>query len=389
MERKFLAKCYCKDEGTVMGQVAALAGNFDDIINLSIGDPDIVTPEPIIRQAFEDAMAGHTKYTDCRGYAELRQAIAEYYSEDFGMRLSDEEIMVTTSGCIAMYLALEAILDDGDEVIVPSPYFTIYRSQIELARGKIVELDTFEEENWQIDPARLEDAITPRTKAIILNSPNNPTGSCLSLETMKKIAQVAEKYDLAVIADEIYTIYSFAQEFVPFSSLEGMRERTITINSFSKNFVMTGWRIGFAIAPPHIIETMRKINENLVYSTPSISQRAALKALSCRKEVWPKVSEIFRERVYYAAERINKIPNMHVICPPMGSFYLFVNIKDTGLTSEEAAREIFDKAHVVMIPGTGYGACGQGYLRIACTVDISELREAFDRIEKMDIFKKV
>ena len=227
MERKFLAKRYCKDEGTVMGQVAALAGNFDDIINLSIGDPDIVTPEPIIRQAFEDAMAGHTKYTDCRGYAELRQAIAEYYSEDFGMRLSDEEIMVTTSGCIAMYLALEAILDDGDEVIVPSPYFTIYRSQIELARGKIVELDTFEEENWQIDPARLEDAITPRTKALILNSPNNPTGSCLSLETMKKIAQVAEKYDLAVIADEIYTIYSFAQEFVPFSSLEGMRERTI------------------------------------------------------------------------------------------------------------------------------------------------------------------
>ena len=389
MERKFLAKRYCRDEGTVMGQVAALAGNFDDIINLSIGDPDIITPEPIIRQAFEDAMAGHTKYTDCRGYKELRQAIAEYYDEDFGMRVSDEEIMVTTSGCIAIYLALEAILDDGDEVIVPSPYFTIYKSQIELARGRLVELGTFEEELWQLDPARLEAAITPKTKALIINSPNNPTGSCLSSETMEKIAEVAKKHDLVVIADEIYTIYSFAQEFIPFSSLEGMRERTITINSFSKNFVMTGWRIGFAIAPSHIIETMRKINENLVYSTPSISQRAALKAISCRREVWQELSRIFRERVCYAAERINKIPNMHVLCPPMGSFYLFVNIKDTGLTSEEAAREIFHKAHVVMIPGTGYGACGEGYLRIACTVDISELKEAFDRIEKMEIFKNV
>ena len=391
MEQRFLAKCYCKDEDEAMGigQIAGLAENFNDVINLSIGDPDILTPEPIIRQAFEDAMAGHTKYTDSRGDKELREAIAKCYEEDLGISLADEEIMVTTSGCIAMYLALEAILDDGDEVIVPSPYFTIYKTQIELAGGRIVELDTFEEDCWQIDPVRLEAAITPRTKAIILNSPNNPTGSCLSRETMEKIAKVAEKYDLVIVSDEIYTIYSFAQEFIPFSSIDGMRERTITVNSFSKNFVMTGWRVGALIAPPHIIDVMRKIDENLVYCTPSISQRAALKALSCRREVWPKLSRIFRERVYYAAERINKIPNMSVIYPPMGSFYLFANIKDTGLTSEEAAQEIFNKAHVVMIPGNVFGACGQGYLRIACTVDISELKEAFDRIEKLDIFKNV
>ena len=167
-----------------------------------------------------------------------------------------------------------------------------------------------------------------------------------------------------------------------------MKERTITINSFSKNFVMTGWRLGMVIAPPHIVNTIKNINENLVYSAPSISQRAALKALRCREEVQPQLIETFRERVYYAAERINQIPNMHVIYPPMGSFYLFINIKDTGLSSVEAAREIFEKAHVVMIPGNGFGRCGEGFLRIACTIDVSELKEAFDRIEKMDIFKR-
>jgi len=350
-------------------------------------DPDVNTPLPIIEAAFEDAKAGYTKYTDCRGYKELRDEIAKYYQEEFGLQVEDEEIMATTSGCIAMSLALEAILDDGDEVIVPAPYFTIYKTQIELARGVLVEMDTYEEEHYQIDAARLEACITPKTKAIIINSPNNPTGSCLTLETMKKIAEIAEKHDLVVISDEIYTIYSFADAFVPFSSLPGMRERTITINSFSKNFVMTGWRVGAVIAPPQIINTMKRINENLVYSVPAISQRAALKALRCRKDVQPALEALFKERVYYAAERINKIPNMHVIYPPMGTFYLFLNIKDAGLTSEEAAMKIFEEAHVVMIPGNGYGKCGEGYLRIACTVDISQLKEAFDRIEKMEIFK--
>lgn len=386
MEHRFLAKRYCKYGDTVMGQAAGLAGNYEDIINLSLGDPDLITPEPIINQAFEDAKAGYTKYTDCRGYKELRDEIAKYYEEEFGMNIRDEEIMVTASGCIAMYLALEAILDDDDEVVVPAPYFTIYKTQIELARGKLVELDTFEEERWQIDPDRLEACITPKTKAIIINSPNNPTGSCLSMETMKKIAEVAAKHDLVVISDEIYTIYSFEEPFVPFSSLDGMKERTITINSFSKNFVMTGWRLGAVIAPPHLVETIKNINENLVYSAPSVSQRAALKALRCRKEVQPQLVQTFKERVYYAAKRINQIPNMHVIYPPMGSFYLFINIKDTGLTSAEVAQKIVEETHVIMIPGTGFGNCGRGYLRIACTVDISQLAEAFDRIEKMEIF---
>lgn len=388
MENRFLSKRYCgREEDTVIGHVTALARQADDVINLSIGDPDVNTPQQIIDAAFADAKAGYTKYTDCRGYKELRDEIAKYYKDEFDMDIADEEIMVTTSGCMAMSVVLEAILDDGDEVVSQSPYFTIYKTQVELARGKLVELDTFEEERYQVNIERLESCITPKTKAIIINSPNNPSGSCLTVETMKKIAEVAEKHDLVVISDEIYTIYSFDHPFVPFSSLPGMKERTVTINSFSKDYVMTGWRIGAIIAPPQIIDTVRRISENLVFSTPAVSQRAALHALRCRKEVQPALSKIFRERIFYAAERINKIPNMHVIYPPMGTFYLFVNIKDTGLTSEEAAMKIFEETHVVMIPGNGFGRCGEGYLRIACTVDISQLKEAFDRIEKMEIFK--
>lgn len=388
MENRFLSKRYCsREEDTVIGHVTALARQADDVINLSIGDPDVNTPQQIIDAAFADAKAGYTKYTDCRGYKELRDEIAKYYKAEFNMDIADEEIMVTTSGCMAMSLVLEAILDDGDEVITQAPYFTIYKTQVELARGKLVELDTFEEERYQVNIERLESCITPKTKAIIINSPNNPSGSCLTVETMKKIAEVAEKHDLVVISDEIYTIYSFDHPFVPFSSLPGMKERTVTINSFSKDYVMTGWRIGAIIAPPQIIDTVRRISENLVFSTPAISQRAALHALRCRKEVQPELTALFKERIYYAAERINKIPNMHVIYPPMGTFYLFVNIKDTGLTSEEAAMKIFEETHVVMIPGNGFGRCGEGYLRIACTVDLSQLKEAFDRIEKMEIFK--
>lgn len=388
MENRFLSKRYCsREEDTVIGHVTALARQADDVINLSIGDPDVNTPQQIIDAAFADAKAGYTKYTDCRGYKELRDEIAKYYKDEFNMDIADEEIMVTTSGCMAMSLVLEAILDDGDEVITQAPYFTIYKTQVELARGKLVELDTFEEERYQVNIERLESCITPKTKAIIINSPNNPSGSCLTVETMKKIAEVAEKHDLVVISDEIYTIYSFDHPFVPFSSLPGMKERTVTINSFSKDYVMTGWRIGAIIAPPQIIDTVRRISENLVFSTPAISQRAALHALHCRKEVQPELTALFKERIYYAAERINKIPNMHVIYPPMGTFYLFVNIKDTGLTSEEAAMKIFEETHVVMIPGNGFGRCGEGYLRIACTVDLSQLKEAFDRIEKMEIFK--
>lgn len=381
MKHRFIAKRYWKDQSTAMGKSDEMAKSFNDVINLSLGDPDLITDDIIIDGAFKDAKAGHTKYTDFRGDPELREEICRYYKEEYAMDVEDEEVFVCASACLGMYLALEAITDPGDEVILQAPYFTPYPQQVKLAGGIPVELATYEEDDFQICIDRLESLITERTKALVINSPSNPTGNCLTVETMEKIAEIAEKHDLIIIADDIYTSFSYRNPFVPFASLPGMRERTITLNSFSKNFTMTGWRVGNIIAPDYIIKTIQQINENVVFTAPSVSQRAAIYALRHRAEIQPAMIEEYRSRMFYAAERINEIPKLSVLYPPKGSFYLFVNIKETGLTSEEAADRILEEAHVLTLPGNAFGSCGEGYLRIACTVDKKTLGEAFDRIE--------
>ena len=387
MKHKFIAKRYWKDQSTAMGQSDVMAKSFDDVINLSLGDPDLITDDIIIEGAFKDAKAGHTKYTDFRGDPELREEICKFYKDEYGMDVKDEEVFVCASGCLAMYLVLEAILDDGDEVIMQAPDFTPYPQQVELARGIPVELPTYEEEDFQIDTGRLESLINERTKAIIINSPSNPTGNCLTVETMEKIAAIAKKYDLIVISDDIYTSFSYQNPFVPIASIAGMKERTIVINSFSKNFTMTGWRVGNIIAPDYIIQIVQQINENVVFTAPSISQRAAIYALRNRDVIQPPMIEEYRKRMFYAAERINEIPKLSVIYPPKGSFYLFMNVKDSGLTSVEACDLILKEAHVLMLPGNAFGNCGEGYVRIACTVNVDTLKEAFDRIEKIKEFQ--
>ncbi len=386
MKHRYIAKRYWKDQKTPMGASDELAKAFEDVINLSLGDPDQTTPESVITAAFEDAKAGHTKYTDFRGDPELRQAIRKMYQEDFTLSFSDEEVMVTASACLGMYLALEAIVDDGDEVIIHEPCFTPYPQQIQLARGIPISLDTYEEDDFEIDPNRLEALITQRTKALVVNTPNNPTGTSFSRKTMEAVAKVAKKHDLIVIADEIYGAYSYQREFIPMVSIPGMKERTITINSFSKDYTMTGWRVGHVIAPDFIIATIQQINENVVFTAPSISQRAALHALEQRKTIQPPMVKEYRERVFYAAKRINGLKNMSVL-NPKGTFYLFPNIKDTGLSSKEVSARILQEAHVLTLPGNAFGKCGEGYIRIACTVSVEKLKEAFDRIEKMDLFQ--
>ena len=383
MKHRFIAKRYWKDQSTAMGQSDVLSKSFDDVINLSLGDPDLITHPLIIEKAFEDAKKGHTKYTDFQGDPELRQEICKFYKEEYALNVADSEVYVGASGCLAMYLAMEAILDDGDEVIMQAPYFTPYPQQIELARGIPVEMPTYEEEDFQVNVDRLESLITERTKALIINSPSNPTGNCLTVKTMEQIAEIAKKYDLIVVSDEIYTAFSYQNPFVPFASLPGMKERAITINSFSKNFTMTGWRIGNIIAPDYLVKIMQQINENVVFTAPSISQRAAIYALRYRTEVQPEMIEEYRKRIFYAAERINEIPKISVIYPPKGSFYLFINIKETGLSSVEAADLFLREAHVNTLPGNAFGLCGEGYVRIACTVGIDMLKEAFDRIDRV------
>ncbi|MCI5697833.1 MAG: pyridoxal phosphate-dependent aminotransferase [Clostridiales bacterium] len=387
MKHRFIAKRYWKDQSTAMGQSDVMAKSFDDVINLSLGDPDLITHDIIINGAFEDAKKGHTKYTDFRGDPELREEIIKFYKEEYDMDVKDEEIFVSASACLGMYLALEAILDEGDEVIMQAPYFTPYPQQVELARGIPVELPTYEEDDFQINTDNLEALITERTKALIINSPSNPTGNALTVESMKKIAAIAEAHDLIVIADDIYTAFSYQREFVPFASLPNMKERTIILNSFSKNFTMTGWRVGNIIAPDYIIRIIQQINENVVFTAPSISQRAGIYALRHRKEIQPPMIEEYKKRMFYAADRINEIPKLSVLTPPKGSFYLFMNIRKSGLSSVEACDLILKKAHVLMLPGNAFGECGEGFVRIACTVNVDTLKEAFDRIEKIEEFK--
>jgi aspartate/methionine/tyrosine aminotransferase len=385
MKHKFLSKRYWNNFSTPMAEVVELAYRYDDVINLSLGDPDLITDPRIITEAFKDASKGHTRYTDSVGDPELREEILHYYKKSYGYQVGMSEVMAVVGACHGMHLVLEAILDAGDEVIVPEPYFTPYAHQIELAGGRMVPLETCEEEEFQINIERLKALITNRTKAVIINSPNNPTGAFYSRKTLEALADTAIANDLLIISDDVYGAFSFSEQFFPITTIAGMKERTITVGSFSKDYAMTGWRIGYILAPDYMIACIRDINEGVCFSAPSISQRAAIHALRLREEIQPALVAEYKKRVFHACEQIDQIVGMSVL-PPQGSFYLFVNIKKTGLTSAEISKRILEEAHVLVVPGNAFGKSGEGYIRIACTVNVDKLRDAFDRIGSMEIF---
>ena len=382
--KQLLNQRFLVPQSSAMAEVTEMAARYGDVINLSIGDPDIPTPRGIIQQVYEDALAGHTKYTDPRGYPELRQAIRDFYQEEYGDQVEDQEVFVTASGVVGMYLAMQVLLDPGDEVIIPDPYFTCYADQVQAAGGVPVFLPTREEEGFAIDLERLESLVTPRTKAVLINTPNNPTGACLSRKQLEQLAEFCMGHDLYVVADDIYTNFTYGEPFFPIRALPGMGERTITVNSFSKNFIMTGFRVGNIIAPAEVVRALKQMNEYVVYSAPALSQRGALWALRERAKLEPPILQQFRERMEYAAKRINQVGWMRVP-GPQGSIYLFPSIRRTGMTSAQVTRRILEEAHVLVLPGDTFGACGEGYLRIACTVENSVMGEAMDRIAGMSM----
>ena len=382
--KQLLNQRFLVPRSSAMAEVTEMAARYGDVINLSIGDPDIPTPRGIIQQVYEDALAGHTKYTDPRGYPELRQAIRDFYREEYGDQVEDQEVFVTASGVVGMYLAMQVLLDPGDEVIIPDPYFTCYADQVQAAGGVPVFLPTREEEGFAIDLERLESLVTPRTKAVLINTPNNPTGAGLSRKQLEQLAEFCMGHDLYVVADDIYTNFTYGEPFFPIRALPGMGERTITVNSFSKNFIMTGFRVGNIIAQAEVVRALKQMNEYVVYSAPALSQRGALWALRERAKLEPPILQQFRERMEYAAKRINQVGWMTVPVP-QGSIYLFPSIRRTGMTSAQVTRRILEEAHVLVLPGDTFGACGEGYLRIACTVENSVMGEAMDRIAGMRI----
>ena len=355
---------------------------YSDVIDLSIGDTDFTTDRRIIDAAYADACAGYTHYGDPKGDPELIEAICQAWKEDFNQDVSPAEVLVTTSSCMGMSQALLALLNPGDEVLVFGPYFADYNNQIYLAGGKMVEVITKEEKHYAPEEAAIRAAITPRTRAMIVNTPCNPTGAAYSMETLTMLAKLATEYDLLILADEIYTRYLYDGAFVPMRTLPGMADRVVTLNSFSKNFLMTGWRVGYIIAHPELIQVFQQVNEGLTYVAPSISQRAALKALSLRNEIAEEYITKYRDRVYYVADRIAQIPYLSLY-RPRGTFYAFPGIAKTGMEDKAFCAYLLEQAHIMVAPGCVFGAAGISHFRIACTVSQSKLAEAMDRMEKL------
>ena len=379
--KKFIARNFQNIEPSSMLETNALAKSYNDVINLSIGDPDLNTDKEIIDACYKDLLNGHTHYSNPLGYEDLRKAIIDDYYNEYNIKFNLDEIIITTSATHAMFLVLKALLDKDDEVIIFDPYFSSYSQQIDLNNGKIVTVKTYEENDYQLVKEDIEEKITSKTKAIIINNPANPTGVHYNQESYNILKEIVLKHDLLIIADDIYTILTYEDKFIPINTIKELKNRIITVRSFSKDYCMTGFRIGYILAPSEIINVLNIINEGVVYSPPSVSQRAALYAIQNKKQIQEKIINTFKERINYAYEEINKI-NFLSCKKPKGSIYLFVNIKKTNMTSNEFCKWFLEKYHILVLPGNIFGKGGEGYIRIALTVGIDKLKEAFERIRK-------
>ncbi|MFB8529471.1 pyridoxal phosphate-dependent aminotransferase [Enterococcus casseliflavus] len=378
MNRPLIAERFLQPEENLLMEIATLAKKTPNLIDLSIGDPDLITDATIIDAAFADVKAGHTKYTASDGSADFIQTVVDFYQKQYQLTFSPSQVRGTVGALHGMYLALAAIIDPGDEVIIHEPYFSPYKQQVELVGGVPVFIPTFEKDGFQIDLEVLKAAITEKTRAIIINSPNNPTGAVFSPETFEKIAAVAIDHDLLILSDEVYEAFCFDDTFVPMAAFAP--ENTITFSSFSKAFAMTGWRIGYMIAPESINLTAKLINEAIAYSAPTPSQRAGIYALNHYDTLVPQVVAVFKERLTYIEQRVAEIPFLS-LSPVKGSMYAFINIEQTGLDSVSFVEKLLKETSVLMIPGKAFGeTTGDGYVRLAATQSLDLLKEAFDRI---------
>lgn len=381
MNASKIAKKYQQPTENLLMDIAMLAKSKTDLIDLSIGDPDLITDQTIIEAAFSDAKLGHTKYTASDGSREFLQAVVDHYQNRYGLTFELNQVRATVGAMHGTYLALLAIIDPGDEVIIHEPYFSPYKEQVEAAGGIPVFIPTYEKDGFQIDLTILEQAITDKTKAILINSPNNPTGAVFSKETFKGIAELAIAKDLFILSDEIYEELSFYEDFTPMATFAP--EHTITFSGFSKAFAMTGWRIGYMIAPAYVNDVVRQINENVTFSAPAISQQAGIYALKHSEELVPKVVNVFQERLEYVKKRVDALPFLS-LGEIKGTMYAFINIEKTQLTSVAFVEKVLKETNVLMIPGKAFGhKTGDTHVRLAVTQDLEQLKEAFDRIEKL------
>jgi len=358
-----------------------LLSSLEDVISLGIGEPDFVTPWHIREAGTYSLEKGYTMYTSNSGMLELRQELASYLELRYGVSYHpDHEILITTGSSEGLDLALRAIINPGDEVIIPNPCYVAYPADIILAGGTPMLVPTNEENNFVIRATDIEACITKQTKAILVGYPANPTGAVISEKEAGAIAGLAKKYDLLVISDEIYARLIYGAEHICFPSLPGMRERTILIGGFSKSHAMTGWRIGFVAAERHFIQALTKIHQYTMLCVPTMAQMAAIEALRNGDSEVEKMVQEYNKRRRIMVKRLNEIG---LTCfEPKGAFYAFPSIKATGMSSEEFAEKLLLEEKVAVVPGTAFGACGEGFVRCCYATSLPDIEEALRRMDK-------
>ncbi|MCB0166370.1 MAG: aminotransferase class I/II-fold pyridoxal phosphate-dependent enzyme [Anaerolineae bacterium] len=358
-----------------------IAATMDNVISLGIGEPDFVTPRPILDAGLASLEAGHTHYTSNSGTSELRAGVSKHLNRLYGVEYDPAlEILVTVGVSEAMYLAMTTILNPGDEVIVPQPCFVSYAAEVSLAGGTPVPIATRVENNFQVTAEEVEAAITRRTKALLIGYPNNPTGAVLERQTLEDIARVVKKHDILVISDEIYDRLVYDIEHVCVPSLPGMWERTILLGGFSKAYAMTGWRLGFAAAPPEILGAMSKVHQYTIMSAPTMSQEAGLMALSKGEEAVEDMRQRYNRRRRLIVDGLN---SMGLRCfEPRGAFYAFPSVRGTGMDDAEFAERLLDEERVAVIPGRSFGIGGAGYVRCSYATSYEKIEQALERMAR-------
>lgn len=358
-----------------------IAAEMEDVISLGVGEPDFVTPWSIRESCVYGLEQGYTSYTANRGLLELRQEIVNLHENRYGISYdAAKDVLVTVGVSEALDIALRAVLSPGDEVLIPEPCYVSYRACTIMAGGKAVPVPAKIENEFRVTPADLEAHVTPKTKVLLIGYPNNPTGAVMSRSDLLAVAEFAEKHDLIVISDEIYGDLTYGgEEHVCFSSLPGMKDRTILLNGFSKAYAMTGWRIGYALSNPAFISAMTKIHQYTMLCAPITAQIAAVEALRHGEKYMKKMVSEYDKRRRLIYDGLTK---MGLECfEPKGAFYIFPSIKSTGYTSEEFAEKLLMTEHVALVPGNAFGSCGEGYVRCSYATSIDKISEALSRIE--------
>ena len=356
-----------------------LAADMPHCISLGVGEPDFKTPWSVRDAGIRSLEQGRTKYTANAGLKELRAEVCNYLARRFELSYEPQNVLVTVGGSEAIDLAIRALVKPGDEVIIPEPCFVCYEPITQLVGGVPVHIATHAEDEFRLTAEQLRAAITPRTKLLIFPYPNNPTGAVMSAADMQAIAEVLRDTNIMVLSDEIYSELTYGLDrHVSFASLPGMAERTIVVNGFSKSYAMTGWRLGYAVGPVPVIKVMTKIHQSCIMSAPTTSQYAAITALrQCDDQIEMMRDEYNRRRRYV----VRSLNDMGLNCfEPRGAFYVFPSIQISGLSSEEFCERLLKEKEVAIIPGSAFGACGDGYARISYAYSVDHLQTAMHRI---------